>query len=240
MVVLAAPRKRNHLILAQRARAPGGSQMLEWGLMLEMEMDTDTRFSTDNPRVFLAVPFSAGFQQRILGYQMALKSRFKAMHWIPAENFHLTAKFFGETPLAKLDGRILPRLEELTSGKPAFELSFQRFGWFGSPRQLRVLHLEGEAPGLMELAEAVLKEFPDANPRPFKAHLTMGKGLKRVEPQDAAANEETLRQWQRNGPESVGLPRVDAAERITRLVMMESMFVGRAVHYEERVEFPLK
>jgi 2'-5' RNA ligase len=103
-----------------------------------------------------------------------------------------------------------------------------------------VLHLEGEAPGLMELAEAVLKEFPDANPRPFKAHLTLGKGLKRMEPQDAAANEVTLQQWQRNGPESVGLPRVDVAERITRLVVMESMFAGRAVHYEERVELPLK
>jgi 2'-5' RNA ligase len=214
--------------------------MLELGLIQEMEMDTDTRFSSDNPRVFLAVPFSAGFQQRILGYQAALKSRFKAMHWIPQENFHLTVKFFGETPLAKLEGRILPRLDEFISGKPAFELSFQRFGWFGSPRQLRVLHLEGEAPGLMELAEAVLKEFPDERPRPFKAHLTLGKGLKRVEPQDAAANEVTLQQWQRNGPESVGLPRVDAAEHITRLVIMESMFAGRAVHYEERVEFSLK
>jgi 2'-5' RNA ligase len=205
-----------------------------------MEMDTDTRFSSDNPRVFLAVPFSQGFQQRILGYQAALKSRFKAMHWIPPENFHLTVKFYGEKPLAEMDGRILPRLEELVTGKPAFDLAFQRYGWFGSLRQLRVLHLEGVAPGLMELAEAVLKEFPDANPRPFKAHLTLAKGLKRVEPQDVAANEETLRLWQRNGPESVGLPHVDAAEHITKLVIMESMFVGRAVHYEERVEFPLK
>lgn len=200
----------------------------------------ETRFSSDNPRVFLAVPFSESFQQDILGYQAALKARFKAMHWIPAENFHLTVKFFGETQLAKLEGRILPRLEQLISGKPSFELCFRSFGWFGRHRQLRVLHLEGEAAGLMELAQAVLKEFPDERPRPFKAHLTLGKGLKRMEPEDIAANEEALRKWQSGGPASIGLPSVDICERITRLVLMESVFVGRAVHYEERVEFPLK
>lgn len=216
------------------------SQVLESALNPKLEISMESRFSSDNPRVFLAVPFSEGFQQGILGYQAALKARFRAMHWIPAENFHLTVKFFGETPEEKLDGRILPRLEQLISVKPAFELCFKRFGWFGSPRQLRVLHLEGEAPGLMELAQAVLKEFPDERPRPYKAHLTLSKGQKRIEPQDTAANEEALRTWQGGGPASLGLPSVDICERITRLVLMESVFTGRAVHYEERVVFPLK
>ncbi len=214
--------------------------MLESTLNLKWGINMESRFSSDNPRVFLAVPFSESFQQEILGYQAALRARFKAMHWIPAENFHLTVKFFGETPLEKLDGRILPRLEQLISGKPSFELCFKRFGWFGSPRQLRVLHLEGEAPVLMELAQAVLKEFPDERPRLFKAHLTLGKGQKHIEPQDTTANEEMLRMWQSSGPVSLGLPGVDICERITRLVLMESVFVGRAVHYEERVEFTRK
>ncbi len=200
----------------------------------------ESRFSSDTPRVFLAVPFSKGFQQRILGYQEALRARFKAMHWIPPENFHLTVKFFGETPIAKLEKCILPRLEQLISGKPSFDLYFRRFGWFGSPRQLRVLHIEGEAPGLLALAEAVLKEYPDERSRLFKAHLTLAKGLKRVEQEEIAANEEALRKWQKDGAEAVCLPTVDATERITQLVIMESMFVGRAVHYEERVDFPLK
>lgn len=200
----------------------------------------ETRISSDNPRVFLAVPLSEGFRQQILVYQAALKLRFRAMHWIPSENFHLTVKFFGETPVEKLEQRILPRLEQLISGKPSFELCFKRYGWFGSPRQLRVLHLEGEAPGLMEMAQAVLREFPDERPRPFKAHLTLGKGLKRVEPQEIAANGEVLRLWQKEGAEAVGLPVVAASERITRLVLMESIFVGRAVRYKELYEFALR
>jgi RNA 2',3'-cyclic 3'-phosphodiesterase len=218
----------------------GGSQVLESALNPKWELGMETRFSSDNPRVFLAVPFSESFQQGILGYQAALRSRFKAMHWIPAENFHLTVKFFGETLQEKLDKRILPRLEQLISAKPSFELCFKSFGWFGSHRQLRVLHLEGETPGLMELAGAVLREFPDERPRPFKAHLTLGKGQKRIEPQDIATNEELLRAWMSGGPAALGLPSVDICERITRLVLMESVFVGRAVHYEERAEFQLK
>lgn len=203
-------------------------------------MEITERFSTDTPRIFLAVPFSGSFKQSIIGYQSALKSRFKAVHWIPADNFHLTVKFFGETPIAKLDGRILSRLEQLIIGKPSFELCFKRFGWFGSLRQLRVLHLEGEAPGLMDLANAVLREFPDERPRPFKAHLTLGKGQKRMEPQDISANEELLRAWMNGGHVALGLPTVDICERITRLVLMESVFTGRAVHYEERAEYSLK
>jgi RNA 2',3'-cyclic 3'-phosphodiesterase len=214
--------------------------VLESPLNPKWKKGMESRFSSDNPRVFLAVPFSESFQQTILGYQAVLRTRFKAMHWIPAENFHLTVKFFGETPLETLDRRILPRLEQLISGKPSFELCFKRFGWFGSPRQLRVLHLEGEAPGLMELAQAVLREFPDEKPRPFKAHLTLGKGQKRTEAQDTSANEELLRAWMSGGPAALGLPEVDICETITRLVLMESVFVGRAVRYEERVEFPLK
>lgn len=202
-------------------------------------MANQNAFISDNPRVFLAVPFSEGFKEAILGCQSELKGKFRAMHWIPPANFHLTIKFFGETPQETLVTRVIPRLRDLISGKPTFEVAFKRFGWFGSPRQIRVLHLEGEAPELVELAIGILREFPDERPRPFKAHLTLAKGLKQAEPEDIKANEVIVRRWQDGGAESAGLPVVNAKETITRLVLMESVFKGRAVYYEERAEFLL-
>ncbi len=196
-------------------------------------------FSTETPRVFLAVPFSEDFKRRITTYQDALKARLKGMHWIAPANFHLTVKFFGETPLGKLSERILPKLEKLLAEAPEFELRFDGYGFFGSPRNPRVLYLHGEAPQLMATAEAVLKQFPDERPRPFHAHLTVAKALRKQAAADQRVNEELLRRWSEEGAESLGLPPVAASERITRLTLMESIFLGRAVRYDDRAEFRL-
>lgn len=196
-------------------------------------------FSGERPRVFLAVPFTPELKRRILDYRRALEPVFANIHWIPPENYHLTVKFYGETKLDKLTERILPRLERVLQGRAAHELRFTGYGSFGGPRNLRVLHLHGESPELMSLAEAVLKEFPDERPRPFRAHLTLGKPRRQLTREEQRANEDALRRWQQDGPQALGLPLVEASERIGRLVLMESVFTGRAVAYYERVDFPL-
>jgi len=202
-------------------------------------MNVLSDFSGGRPRVFLAVPFSDAFKRRIANYRSALEPLFANVHWIPPENYHLTVKFFGETRLEKLTGRILPRLERVLESCPAHEMRFTGYGAFGGPRNLRVLYLNGESPELMALAGAVLEEFPDERPRPFRAHLTLGKPRRRLTREEQRINEDAVRRWRQDGPESLGLPPVDAAERIGRVVLMESVFTGRAVSYHERVDFPL-
>ncbi len=202
-------------------------------------MNVLSDFSGAMPRVFLAVPFTPALKQRIVDYRRALEPAFANVHWIPPENYHLTVKFFGETKRDKLTERILPRLERVLQGRAAHELRFTGYGAFGGPRNLRVLHLHGESPELMALAEAVLAEFPDERPRPFRAHLTLGKPRRQLTREEQRANEDAMRRWQQDGPQALGLPAVDAAERIGRLVLMESVFTGRAVTYHDRVSFPL-
>ena len=198
-----------------------------------------TDFSADRPRVFLAVPFSDDFKQRLTTYQDALKERLKAMHWTPPENFHLTMKFFGEMPPGKLVERTLPRLRTLLEHVPTSDITFNTYGFFGTPTKPRVIYLHGNAPKLVETAEMVLKEFPDLHPRPFTAHLTMGKPLREQVEADRRANEMLLGRLKMKGAEAVGLPKVKASTRITRLTLMESVFIGRAVHYQDRAEFRL-
>lgn len=196
-------------------------------------------FSADRPRVFLAVPFSDDFKKRLTVYQDTLKERLKAMHWIPPENFHITVKFYGEMPLGKLVERTVPRLRTLLEHVPVMDIAFNGFGFFGTPTKPRVIYLHGNAPKLNDTANAVLEEFPDLHPRPFNAHLTMAKPLRQQPLAEKRANEMLLGRLKMKGAEAVGLPKVSESTRITRLVLMESVFIGRAVHYADRVEFRL-
>ena len=196
-------------------------------------------FSADRPRVFLAVPFSDDFKQHLTAYQDALKESLKAMHWITPENFHITVKFFGEMPLGKLVERTIPRLRTLLEHVPASDTAFNTYGFFGTPTKPRVIYLHGNAPKLVETADMVLKEFPDLHPRQFHAHLTMAKPLRQQAAADRRANEMLLGRLKVKGAQAVGLPKVSESTRITRLVLMESVFIGRAVHYADRAEFRL-
>lgn len=197
------------------------------------------KFSSSVPRVFLAVPFSDDFKKQASAYQDALKSTFQEVHWIPPANFHLTVKFFGETKLEKLE-KILRALSDILAVFPEHELTFSDFGFFGTPRSPRVLFLKGESEILEQIAGAVLKKYPDENPRPFRAHLTLGKFLKRQSANALSHNEKQLRIWQKEGPSGIGLPKVKTKAKISELVMMETLFIGRAVEYEIRFSYPLK
>ena len=198
-----------------------------------------TDFAADRPRVFLAVPFSDDFKRTITTYQDALKERLKGMHWIPPENFHLTVKFFGEMPPGKLVERTIPRLRTILAHVPILDITFSGYGFFGTPTKPRVVYLHGEAPELLKIADVILKEFPDERPRPFNAHLTLAKPLRQQVAADRRANEMLFGRWKMKGAESVGLPKVKASTRITRLTLMETVFLGRAAHYQGRTEFLL-
>jgi len=184
-------------------------------------------FSSETPRIFLAVPFSDPFKAKAQKYQEELKRIFLGVHWIPIENLHLTVKFFGETKLAKID-KILNALNEIVSPFPRMEIVFSDYGFFGSPRSPRVLFLKGESEQISLLAEKVLKRFPDEKYRPFTAHLTLGKFLKRQTPDQIAHNEALIRKWQESSSAGIGLGKVNISELVCELVLMETIWVWSA------------
>ena len=195
-------------------------------------------FSSETPRIFLAVPFSDAFKAKAQKHQDELKRIFLGVHWIPIENLHLTVKFFGETKLAKIE-KILTVLNEIIATQPRMEILFNDYGFFGSPRSPRVLFLKGESGELLSLAEKVLKKFPDERYRPFTAHLTLGKFLKRQTAEQIAHNETLIRKWQESSSSAIGLGQVNISTHISELVLMETIWVGRAVEYKIRHRFSL-
>jgi len=195
-------------------------------------------FSSETPRIFLAAPFPDDFKREAARLQDSLKRVFRTgVHWIPPANFHLTLKFFGETKPVKLE-KVLRRLAEILADAPSCDVQFGDFGYFGSPRSPRVLFLHGESPALVAIAERVLAVFPDERPRPFRAHLTVGKFQKRRTREEVEQAAELIAKWSDAGSQALSLPPVNLTARITELVLMETIWVGRVVEYEARVRYP--
>jgi 2'-5' RNA ligase len=105
------------------------------------------------------------------------------IHWSPPANLHVTTKFVGEWPEA--------RLEELKAalaglpGRDAIRVRIRRVGFFPNPHSPRVFWCGIEAPGLGELAAdtdaATAALGIERENRPYSPHLTLARIKERVE-----------------------------------------------------------
>src|SRR5664279_25524 len=68
--------------------------------------------------------------------------------WSPPENLHITTKFIGEWPEARLE-ELVGALRR-TPGGPEFEIAINGLGWFPNPHSPRVLWAAVHAPGSLQ------------------------------------------------------------------------------------------
>ena len=105
------------------------------------------------------------------------------IHWSPPANLHITTKFIGEWP----DARIEELKAALTSIEPRGTLSVhvRRVGFFPNPHAPRVFWCGVEAPGLEALAAATDRATSalgiPAETRAFSPHLTLARIKERVD-----------------------------------------------------------
>jgi 2'-5' RNA ligase len=101
------------------------------------------------------------------------------VRWVRPENLHLTLRFLGDVETDRVAG-LLASLRGALAGTGAFECRATRVGGFPSASRTRVVAaaVEPEAP-LVALGErverVVLDAGFDAEPRPFRAHVTLGR-----------------------------------------------------------------
>lgn len=105
------------------------------------------------------------------------------IQWSPPANLHITTKFIGEWPEARL-----PELKEALAGTPPREpirIGIRKLGFFPNPHSPRVFWCGVEAPGLPELAAqtdvatATLGIKPEN--RGYSPHLTLARIKDRVD-----------------------------------------------------------
>ncbi len=193
-----------------------------------------------DPRVFLALQLSRTAQERLAECQRELNKHLINWHFIPQFNFHMTLRFFGEVPERKIVDIDLA-CKEICQQFNAFNLHWSTVGFFGSPRSARVLYAAADdSPELTALASRIAAVFPQHDDRQeFRPHITLAKARKHIDPGQARINANMLRRLQeqgRIGPERIELD-LNTVHR--EFVLMETVWVGRAVEYSIRQRYPL-
>lgn len=132
-------------------------------------------------RAFIAISLPADVQQLLGAVSQELATRVpgRAVAWVRPENIHLTLRFLGDTPLARLD-RLTSLLDAVAARHRPFNLALGRLGVFPNERRPRVIWvgLTGDPPTAAlqkDLDAALLPLGWQQDGKPFSPHLTLGR-----------------------------------------------------------------
>ncbi len=121
-------------------------------------------------RLFAALPVPAEFHPSLVKTQTGLSGA----SWRPAENFHITLRFFGDVSHASAHD-----LDELLAeiSCPPFEVSLEGMGWFGRREPTAVWARVRESDALRALSaqceRAARRLGLEPDRRPFTPHVTL-------------------------------------------------------------------
>jgi RNA 2',3'-cyclic 3'-phosphodiesterase len=136
-------------------------------------------------RVFVAIELSSDVRRRMTEHIERLRNAFPDVRasWTRTENLHLTLKFLGDTPVAKIEA-LSQAAHRAANMIGPFEIVVGGCGAFPPHGQPRVLWIGIEDPAgtLIELNAALEDECAKARfpreERPFHPHLTIARTRK--------------------------------------------------------------
>ena len=190
---------------------------------------------TETPRLFVAVPLDEAARGRVealVETVRATEPEGGGVRWVRLEGVHVTLRFLGPTPEARLPD-IVAAVRAAAASSSRMRIRIAGAGSFPSPDRPRTLWLgvTDGADGLAGLASRLDDGLVDAGwereRRPFRAHLTLARadGV-RSGPAAVAALTATA--------EGVA---IDAA--IDRIVLYESVTGSGRARYVSRAEAAL-
>jgi 2'-5' RNA ligase len=147
-------------------------------------------------RLFTALDLPAGLVAELDRFVVGLKPAAK-IAWSKPANLHVTTKFIGEWPEARLDE--LRRALGAIPARDAITVRIRNVGFFPNPKSPRNFWCGIEAPGIEKLAgetdAALAKLGIAAEKRAYSPHLTLARIKERIdlEPLRRAIGGETAR-----------------------------------------------
>ncbi len=128
-------------------------------------------------RLFTAIDLPQGILLRLERLVAALRPE-ALVNWSPLDNLHITTKFIGAWPEARID-ELHQALAEVAP-RPPFEVEVRNLGWFPNERSPRVLWAGvhgGTALGSLasETEERLAPLGIPAEDREFSPHLTLAR-----------------------------------------------------------------
>jgi 2'-5' RNA ligase len=131
-------------------------------------------------RTFIAIDFSREIKDALGQAGEHLKYSGADVKWVDKDNIHLTIKFLGEVDEKKIED-VKTALDTVASHAKAFEVTVKGLGAFPKMEFPRVIWV-GIDKGAKELTvlageigQALAKLGFEKEPRPFSAHLTIGR-----------------------------------------------------------------
>jgi len=133
-------------------------------------------------RLFVALDIPQDIRARISAFAEQIRPLCPGARWARLEGLHITLKFIGEIPDAKL-----PEITQALAGIKAspFDVKFENVGFFPSPKSPRVfwigVHGGNSLPKLAESVSAAMEPVGIAREdKAYSPHLTLARaGFKR-------------------------------------------------------------
>jgi 2'-5' RNA ligase len=133
----------------------------------------------DTVRAFVALDLDEAMRERLGSLMAELRGRLRGVSWVRSEGMHLTLRFLGSSTPSALEAirqRLRPAAARCPPAAPAMaglgvfpERGRVRVLWIGIALPPSVLALQAEC----EAAAVAAGFVPE--PRPFQAHLTLGR-----------------------------------------------------------------
>ncbi|HEU0032445.1 MAG TPA: RNA 2',3'-cyclic phosphodiesterase [Kofleriaceae bacterium] len=138
---------------------------------------------SESKRLFVGIRVSVATANALAGAAETLARRARDakldIKWVAPVNYHVTMKFLGSTRVEAITA-IRDALDEAATGISRMTLRCARLGAFGSLDKARVLWAgiedsSGQLDKLAKQIEAACARLGHADPRPFHAHVTLGR-----------------------------------------------------------------
>lgn len=135
-------------------------------------------------RLFVALDIPQDVRARISAFADRVRPVCPDARWARVEGLHITLKFIGEFP----DARVPELTKTLANVKASpFDVRFENIGFFPSPKSPRVfwigVHAGKELPQLAEaVSEALAGIGIPREDKPYSPHLTLARAGSRREP----------------------------------------------------------
>ena len=141
---------------------------------------------TDSIRVFVAVGISAEAREQLIDAVEHIRQEIpQGIQWANPDGMHLTLKFLGNIPSARVEP-LLECLEPAAAEAKPFPLHLASLGMFPNRRKPRVLWagVDGDLDalsGLQQASEDAINAlgYPPEQ-RPFRPHITLGRPRRSV------------------------------------------------------------
>ncbi len=135
------------------------------------------------PRLFFAVPIPDPARRLVADVMARVQASVgdgrAKIRWVRVEGLHLTLRFLGQTPRARIEP-LARMLDALGAATPPFAVTIARAGAFPNPSRPRTLWLgiergADELTSLAEGLEAGVAAHGQPLGRPFAPHLTIAR-----------------------------------------------------------------